>query len=216
LQANPYDTTSQNHVSVLHQVSSSLFHTTVLSRALQLRKLIEAGVSQEELQQILGQLRTLVRSAVPPPAPIPAAPTQWQSQPPYSAPPATQAPFQPPHQRSYPQPTAPINTPYHNVYENVKMEGPSTSVPQSSTSTPTTGPSAPPPPANIANLLSTLLKAGVVSASGTPLGAGATAKEEAFKQATVEHVDLEREASRAYRQAILSQKIQLTSSDITR
>lgn len=103
--------------------------------------------------------------------------------------------------------------PYHNVYENVKMEGPSTSVAQSSTSTPT---NIPPPPANIANLLSTLLKAGVVSASGTPLGAGATAKEEASKQTTVESVDLEREASRAYRQAILSQQIQLTSSDITR
>lgn len=70
-----------------------------------------------------------------------------------------------------------------------------------------------PPPGNIANLLSTLLKAGVVSASGTPLGAGATAKEEDSKLPTV---DLERESSRAYRESILAQKIKLTSSDILR
>ncbi|KAF9464447.1 hypothetical protein BDZ94DRAFT_1289358 [Collybia nuda] len=198
LQANPYDTTSQNHVNVLHQ----------------LRKLIEAGVSQEELQQILSQLRTLVRSAAPPPpAPIPTAQTQWQHQTPYPTQPQAQPPFQHPNLHSYPHTTASIPMPYHNVYENVKMEGSSTSVVQSSTSTPT---SNPPPPTNIANLLSTLLKAGVVSANGTPLGAGATAKEEASQQSNVESIDHEREASRGYRQAILSQQIQLTSSDIIR
>ncbi|KAF8076506.1 hypothetical protein FPV67DRAFT_1471833 [Lyophyllum atratum] len=173
LQTNPYDVTSQNHVNVLHQ----------------LRKLVEAGVSQEELQQILTQLRSLVRSTAPPaPPPVAAPPTQWQSQSMFAPQPSTQLPF-PSSSASYPA-------------EGVKIEGPHLSIASAST--------------NIANLLSTLLKAGVVSASGTPLGAGATAKEEAAKQQIVENDDLEREASRAYRQAILSQPIKLTSSDITR
>jgi pre-mRNA cleavage complex 2 protein Pcf11 len=63
------------------------------------------------------------------------------------------------------------------------------------------------------NLLSTLVKAGVVSANGTPLGAGATAKEEADK---VQPADLERVSSRAYRKSILSQKIKLTSAEVTK
>ncbi|KAJ7638922.1 hypothetical protein FB45DRAFT_904269 [Roridomyces roridus] len=61
VQTNVYDTTSQNHINVLHQ----------------LRKLVEAGVSQEELQQILNQLRSLVRAAVPPPPPPPPPQPQW-------------------------------------------------------------------------------------------------------------------------------------------
>jgi len=180
LQANPYDVTSQNHVNVLHQ----------------LRKLVEAGVSQEELQQILTQLRSLVRSTAPPPPPT-ALPTQWQPQPMYAAQPPNQPPFHP--GPSY-------------LADDVKMEA-SHPIAPTSTSTPTP---AIAPPADIANLLSTLLKAGVVSASGTPLGAGATAKEEAAKHQIDENDGLEREASRAYRQAILSQPIKLTSSDITR
>lgn len=91
------------------------------------------------------------------------------------------------------------------------METDSKLLPQTLPST-----SAVAPQADIANLLSKLLKAGVVSASATPLGAGATAKEEDTKQSSSENVDLERESCRAYRQAILSQKIQLTSSGITK
>ncbi|GLB33916.1 putative RPR [Lyophyllum shimeji] len=182
LQANPYDAASQNHVNVLHQ----------------LRKLVEAGVSQEELQQILTQLRSLVRSTAPPPPPPPAAPpAQWQPQPIYPAQPSNQPSFPP--APSYPT-------------DGVQVEAPPSIVP-ASTATPTP---AVAPPADIANLLSTLLKAGVVSASGTPVGAGATSKEEAAKQQIVENDGLEREASRAYRQAILSQPIKLTTSDITR
>ncbi|KAF5388310.1 hypothetical protein D9615_000505 [Tricholomella constricta] len=182
LQANPYDSTSQNHVNVLHQ----------------LRKLVEAGVSQEELQQILAQLRSLVRGPVPQPSPATVTHANWQPQQVYSTQPTTQPPF-------------PSNVPYPT--DGVKGEGSHTSIVPPSTSTPT--PALAPPP-EIANLLSTLLKAGVVSASGTPQGAGATAKEEAAKQEIVENDTLEREASRAYRQAILSQPIRLTSADITR
>jgi pre-mRNA cleavage complex 2 protein Pcf11 len=102
----------------------------------------------------------------------------------------------------------PSGLPYHSdASQAVSLD--SKPLSQSATSPST---SAAPPSSNIANLLSTLLKAGVVSASGTPLGAGATAKED-IKQ---ESVDLERESCRAYRQAILSQQIHLNSSDIAK
>ncbi|RDB22818.1 Uncharacterized protein C4G9.04c [Hypsizygus marmoreus] len=200
LQSNPYDTTSQNHISVLHQ----------------LRKLVEAGVSQEELQQILAQLRTLVRStAPPPPPPPPVPPVQWQPQPSYPTQPPAQLPFATGSLRPFPQVETSVNPSYpSDAAHGVKLESSLSSMARASTSTPT--PAATGPPTNIANLLSTLLKAGVVSANGTPLGAGATAKEEATKQNLAENDDLEREAARAYRQAILSQPIKLTSSDITK
>jgi pre-mRNA cleavage complex 2 protein Pcf11 len=187
---------------VLHSLRDLTFSTNHV----QLRKLIEAGVSQEELQQILSQLRTLVRGSAPP-APS-APPVQWQAQPSYQAPPPMQPPF-PPTAQIF---TQPPSMPYHvDASETVNPDSKSSSQAATSPST-----SAGPPQSNIANLLSTLLKAGVVSAGGTPLGAGATTKEDDTKQPSMESVDLERESCRAYRQAILSQQIQLTSSDITK
>ncbi|KAF7967370.1 hypothetical protein HWV62_34455, partial [Athelia sp. TMB] len=74
-----------------------------------------------------------------------------------------------------------------------------------------TSASALPPPAigNIANLWQSLLKAGVVSSTGTPTGAGETAKVEETK---VEAVDPSRLAAREYRKSILAQKMKLTKS----
>ncbi|KAF8238784.1 hypothetical protein L208DRAFT_1387086 [Tricholoma matsutake] len=188
LQSNPYDTASQTHINVLHQ----------------LRKLIEAGVSQEELLQILNQLRTLARGSAAPASS--ASPVQWQPQPSYQAPQPMQLPFSPSSVQHY---TQPPNLPF-------RADIPDTVNPESKLSSASFSTSAAPPQANIANLLSTLLKAGVVSASATPLGAGATAKEEDTKQPSGESVDLERESCRAYRQAILSQQVQLTSSGLTK
>ncbi|KAF7977675.1 hypothetical protein HWV62_3124, partial [Athelia sp. TMB] len=78
-----------------------------------------------------------------------------------------------------------------------------------------TSASAPPAPAigNIANLWQSLLKAGVVSSTGTPTGAGETAKVEETK---VEVVDPSRLAAREYRKSILAQKMKLTSTSITK
>ncbi|KAG6911199.1 hypothetical protein DXG01_003066 [Tephrocybe rancida] len=184
LQTNPFDTTTQGHVGVLHQ----------------LRSLVEAGVSQEELHQILTQLRALGRTKAPqPPQPQPTAPpAHWQPQPSYMAPPPQNQPHFPPH------------TTYQTnmKVEDVPAPGPS--------STPTPVPMMTAPPIEIANLLSTLLKAGVVSANGTPQGAGATVQEEAANVQLVEDDGLDREASRAYREAILSQPITLSSTDITK
>ncbi|KAG6854830.1 hypothetical protein C0991_012020 [Blastosporella zonata] len=181
LQANPYDTTTQGHVGVLHQ----------------LRSLVEAGVSQDELHQILTQLRTLGRNKPPQPPQPAAPPAHWQPQVPYVAPPQNQPPFPP---ATYPT-------------ESVKAEAPLPIVPVT-TSTP--APTLTAPPIEIANLLSTLLKAGVVSANVTPQGAGATTREEAASVQLIEDDGLERDASRAYREAILSQSIKLTSTDIVK
>ncbi|KAJ6628728.1 hypothetical protein B0H10DRAFT_1989023 [Mycena sp. CBHHK59/15] len=165
VQSNPYDTTSQNHINILHQ----------------LRKLVEAGVSQEELQQILTQLRSLVRSAAPPP-PLTTVVSGTRILP-------SRCPLYP-----------------FSTYDNVKTETPPSVIPSSAS-----GSSV--PTSSILNLLSTLKKAGIVSESGTPLGAGTATNEDLSKP---EPPDLERESSRAYRDVILMQEIKLTSGGITR
>jgi pre-mRNA cleavage complex 2 protein Pcf11 len=189
VQANPYDTVSQGHVNVLYQVRqvSYLFpfphpHHHHLH---QLRGVVEAGVSQAELHQILTQLRNLVRSSAPPPPP----------QPPLVPPPAAAWPAQYPPPASFPPPVAP--QPHSQPAGFVKVEHPPP-IASSSTQLP------------ISDLLSSLLKAGVVLASPTPVGAGATTKEEELSQL------MEREARKVYRNAILSQPIRLTTSEITR
>lgn len=100
-------------------------------------------------------------------------------------------------QVSYPpQPTYPVS------YDEPKVEP----VDYSTSTSPSTAASK-----NISNLFSALLKAGVVSASGTPTGAGTTVKEQ-----TPPSTDTSKDVSRDYRRAILSTKIQLNSADITR
>jgi pre-mRNA cleavage complex 2 protein Pcf11 len=208
LQANPYDSTSQNHLNVLQQVCATFLLLHPLTISLQLRKLVEAGVSQEELRQILSQLRALVRS-VPPPAssssgpPPQAYPPPYPSQPQYPPflPTSSQSPYpQPPH--SYPS------------FEQVKTEGFDLSSTVGSQAVSSSGPDPSSTSAgNIANLFNALVKAGVVSASATPTGAGATAQGEDSKP---DDTDLEKKKSRSYRKAILAQKIKLTSADITK
>ena len=69
------------------------------------------------------------------------------------------------------------------------------------------------PISNITNLYNALLKAGVVSASATPTGAGETAKVDESKPGPV---DPAKTTSREYRRAILSQKVKLSSAGITK
>ncbi|KAI0081710.1 hypothetical protein K474DRAFT_1688442 [Panus rudis PR-1116 ss-1] len=190
LQNNPYDKNAQNHVAVLQQ----------------LRKLVQTGVSQPELQQILNQLRTLappppVAHAHPPP-PVP------QTYPVASAFPSAPAP--PPPQPSYPVATAqgPYPVPQSYVAQSYVQPKPEptnmSSIPPASTS------SAPATAAtNFSNLFSALQKAGLVSAGGTPTGAGATAKE-----STPPPMPPSKDDRREYRKAILSNRIRLTSNDI--
>ncbi|TFK55983.1 hypothetical protein OE88DRAFT_1652537 [Heliocybe sulcata] len=209
---NPYDTTAQNHVNVLRQ----------------LRSLVEAGVSQDELREVLNQLRALTRT-MPPPAV--AQPPSYQTPPPQPSvpqyPPAPAVLLQPtaygvaPSQPSYPQ------QPSYSTPSTETKSWPSSLPPASallqSNSAPAPVPAAAPVPVvgpsslplnNIENLFSALVKAGVVSSNnGRPVGAGATAKAEDVKSG---EVDPARQASRDYRQAVLSQKIKLTNADITK
>ncbi|OCH92929.1 hypothetical protein OBBRIDRAFT_393575 [Obba rivulosa] len=198
LQSNPYDKTAQNHVAVLQQ----------------LRKLVQAGVSQQELSQILNQLRALA-----PPPPVPSQP----SPPSAAMPQYSQPSYVAPAPASYPGAIEPVShsmqaQPYPSMFDGPKAEPveiPNILTSQSppvSTGAPTASAAPPLPVNNIANLYNALLKAGVVSASGTPTGAGATAKPEE----SAENVDPARVAAREHRKKVLSQKVKLTSTDINK
>ncbi|KIO12700.1 hypothetical protein M404DRAFT_993682 [Pisolithus tinctorius Marx 270] len=178
LQANPWDVAVQKHVEVLHQ----------------LRNLVEAGVSQDELRQILNQLRSLTR-------------TTPQVQPPPSSSYPTH-PTQSTHTRSYPHyhgaPAAPST--YSHQSEQPKPVDISTLLPAASSSTST----SPLPSTNIATLYNALLKAGVVSAGG----ASSTNHLHEVKLPETNTAEYSRDASRAYRKAVLSEKVKLTTADI--
>ncbi|EJF61180.1 hypothetical protein DICSQDRAFT_86616 [Dichomitus squalens LYAD-421 SS1] len=187
LLSSPHDDLTKHHIGILQQ----------------LRGMVQVGVPQRDLQAILTQLRALTTPS-PPPAP---APQPYGALPSYSPPPSITgrviAP-QPPYQS---QPAYPVN------YEQPKQEAMDISrflhaaAPVASTST---TPSVSMP--DISGIFSALLKAGVVSASSTSTGAGASSKHEEPN----EPADPERQARRAYRKLILSTKIKLTSSDVTR
>lgn len=134
------------------------------------------GVSQDQLQQILAQLRALVATANVPTV----------SQP----------------------PLAPIAAPSWSAPQPAFQSLPSVS------STPAPAPDSIPPAANYSALLSTLLKAGVVSNSGTPVGAGATSYEQSDDSKPLT-ADMERDAERSYHDFILSHHVQLSTLGIT-
>ncbi|KAJ3515454.1 hypothetical protein NLJ89_g1743 [Agrocybe chaxingu] len=179
LQSNPYDKTPHSHIHVLQQ----------------LRRLVERGVSQEELRQILAQLRQLARSALPPPIqrpPLrPPVPTYYAQPPPFP-------PQVPPQMPPYSQPPQVIKT-------EPPME-PSASQPV-----------APPviAPDNIANLFSSLVSAGLISASATPSGATPTKADDVPLQVEDEK-EVKATSVRDYRQAVLSETINLTTVDLAR
>ena len=178
IQANPYDSASQQQANILRQ----------------LRRMVENGVSQDELRQILTQLRSYSQSgAPPPPAQAPPYPPTAGAAPPFNTHPA------------YPSISYPLQQP--------KMESTDLASLLSKVQGAVASASAAAPVGNITNLYNTLLKAGLVSATGTPTGAGETAKPDESKS---EPVDAAKASAREYRKLILSQKIKLTSAGITR
>ncbi|KAJ3810118.1 hypothetical protein F5876DRAFT_89055 [Lentinula aff. lateritia] len=199
IQANLNDFTSKNHVNVLHQ----------------LRKMVEAGVSQNDLQQILNQLRTLMRSNVqsstsPPPPPVHSQ--QWST----TAYPATPASIPLPPPAAVPvtfnaTPAYPLPNLKSETYVSANLSSgtaptpiPTIAMAGSSTQTP-----------DFAGLLSSLMKAGVVTANSTPIGAGATAHDDSTAD-ILEAVNQSRETARAYRKSVLSHSVQLTAAAITK
>lgn len=176
LQANPWDVTAQKHIEVLHQ----------------LRNLVEAGVSQDELRQILNQLRSLTRTAPqvqPSLSSYPTHPTQSTT-------------------RSYAhRHGAPATHPtYSYQSEQPKPVDASTLVPAA----PSSASSRPLPTTNIATLYNALLKAGVVSEGG----ASSSDHLHEAKPPVSDTAGYSRDASRSYRKAVLSEKVKLTTADI--
>jgi pre-mRNA cleavage complex 2 protein Pcf11 len=187
--SNPYDTTSQNHIAVLHQVRL-IFLESCKSPYLhmsQLRKLVEAGVSQNELRQILTQLRNIVKNSTPASVPQPTLPSvhNWSSQPPF-----------PPHfqgvslSQAYPQVDSAAST-AANVNSSTPM----------------------PPPANVANILSSLLKAGVLSTSQISATVESSANE---NETSTESKETKDEVFDEYRSAILSVNVGLNTLDLAK
>lgn len=191
IQANPWDATAPKHIEVLQQ----------------LRKLVEAGVSQDELRQILSQLRSLTRTtsqAQPQPSSYPAA-TPTNPYPTQAAPSRSyQAPY---HGAGGAQPVSAY--PYQS--EPPKPFDIAALITAASPSVSASAPSA--PPTNIANLYNALLKAGVVSGGNTPSTGSIS---QALEHSTLDDstTDHRRNAKRIYRKAVLSEKIKLTTADI--
>jgi pre-mRNA cleavage complex 2 protein Pcf11 len=171
---------------------------------LQLRKLVEAGVTQEELRQILNQLRTFGQSGAPHlPPPAPVAQPYPAPHPPHPYPPQASYPTLIPSS-SFPPATNPPSYPQRPAYPYPSADQPSTGVTD-----------APPiASSSLISLFESLVKRGVVPATAAASSTGT--KEGDEKQQPPQQVDPKRESRRAYRKAILAQKIKLTSADITK
>ncbi|KAJ8587211.1 hypothetical protein M405DRAFT_319900 [Rhizopogon salebrosus TDB-379] len=201
LQANAWDTTAQKHVQILQQ----------------LRKLVEAGVSQDELRQILSQLRSLSQG---PQLAAAATPTYPTTSTPSTA--SYQYPAQPSYPRQVAQPIFPPpvqQPPSSNTYTSYGL--PSNNQPKTEPVDPVSPlssvKSTGAPSTDLAGLYSALLKAGIVPATGTPAVVGAVVtSEDTVAASSTSSENLSRDAARAYRKSILSQNVKLTNVDITR
>lgn len=217
LQSNPYDAVTQNHIGILLQVRLCTKPSFLFLTTMQLRKLVEAGVSQDELAQILGQLRTLVRPTSASPAPPPAIPpTKYTSALPY------------PPSFTYNQTVVPAAAPLHpqyppphpSTYSNSAQQFQTSDASRPAAMSPIVATTAPPAIPNITGLFEALVKAGVVSATSTPTGAGATAHVQGDIQSQTTDVpgpsESKVEDTRAYKKAILAEDVKFSSADISR
>jgi pre-mRNA cleavage complex 2 protein Pcf11 len=168
-------------------------------------------VSQDELAQILAQLRALVRPTSVNPAAPPTLPTssKYTSVAPYpplmynqTVVPAGTSLVHP----QYSQPNAPThpNSAQFQISDTAKLN------PVAST--------VPPPIPNITGLFEALVKAGVVSATSTPTGAGATvqAPDDSQSRDVQSPSESHLEDARAYRKAILAVDVRFSSTEISR
>lgn len=164
--------------------------------ASQLRKCImEVGVSQDELRQILNQLRELVKTT--------SNPSHTQQSPPpnnWSAPsyPSRTAPPPPPPSAAYP------SNPFPASYSNLPSHVPQQASLPASVAFPDTD--------KLNSIINSLVSAGVVPAAGT-----ATSPVTSTSKATTAPSNgADHDAWREYRAALLSQKSKLSSLDILR
>lgn len=172
---------------------------------------MEKGLSQDELRQILNQLRNITRGPVqPPPQSYPIAPNMSAMPPPttysqYSynhAGPSSAPPQSYPPQPAYPQDTV-----------DVKPTFPPAPPVSGTPLAPTNRPSVPSLPAvsDIASLYSALVKAGVVGATGTPPVASSNVNEP-----QPESTDSPSKSISEHARKLLSQRIELSTTGIAR
>jgi pre-mRNA cleavage complex 2 protein Pcf11 len=217
LQSNPYDTVAQNHIGILSQVRLTTDLSLFFLITKQLRKLVEAGVSQDELAQILVQLRALVRPTsanVTPPSALPTSKyTSAVSYPPsfmynQTVVPPAGTPLVHPQCSQAHAPAYPNSAQQFQTSDTSKPLNPVV---------PSSAPRAIP---NITGLFEALVKAGVVSATSTPTGAGATAQVPDDTQTQPRDVQTPTESNledaRAYRKAILAEDVRFSSAEISR
>ena len=185
-------------------------------------------VKQQELVAIDKQLRQMsqdIAAAVPREAP-PNIP--YLS----SVPPPSKSSYAPPSQPLFPPPvhsqysSTSVDYPVQQAYPYSQSEPPETpnpltffSPPQLNTagaftSEPVGVPSVNPSATNIADLFNSLLKAGFVSTSTTPLTAVPSTTPNIMEDA--KSVDLERESAKEYERNIMNISIALTTSDLTK
>jgi len=207
LQINPYDTTAGQHVDVLQQLRT-VVQTT--------------HVKQQELLAIDKQLRQMSQEAV-------AVPPESSSHVPYtsSVAPLSKPAYAPPPQPLFPPsmqahyPSSSVEYPVQEAYPysqsgHSQPPNPLSFLPpvQPTTAGPLTSEPVGVPSANIADLFNSLLKAGIVSTTGTPLGAGSSTAPSSMEDANC--TDLGHEATREYERNIMSMSITLTTSDLTK
>ena len=215
MQSNPYNGTVRTQLPVLHQVSSVflLFPRDQASDvASQLRQFVEKGLSQDELRQILGQLRNITRPPVQlPPQPYPVAPNvstlppTTYSQYSYNhAGPSSAPPQSYPAQPAYPQGTLDVKPSFPPAPVQPVSAVPPAPTNQASVS-------ALPAVSDIANLYSALIKAGVVGAPGTPPVASSVVNEP-----KPEPTDFSSKSISEHTRKLLSQRIELSTTGIAR
>jgi pre-mRNA cleavage complex 2 protein Pcf11 len=173
---------------------------------------VENGLSQDELRQILNQLRNITRPPVqPPPQSYPVAPNMSAMPPPttysqYSynhAGPSSAPPQSYPPQPAYPQGTPDVKP----TFPPAPPVQPVSAVPLAPTNRPSV--SALPAVSDIANLYSALVKAGVVGATGTPPVASNNVNE-------LESTDSSSKSISERAHKLLSQRIELSTAGIAR
>lgn len=172
---------------------------------LQLKRLVERGVSPNELRQILEQLRALARSALPPPLARP--PSRPAVAPPFYG---QQPPFPPQH--------AAPSRPYSQLPPPSTFSQPPPQVAVVSAQVPPV--SVPVIPANLESLVASLVNAGVLTGTGsskpsaapgtsTPEVAPPSSESEDFSEARTI-------SARDYRSSVLAVPINLNAADLAR
>ncbi|KAL9712870.1 mRNA 3' end processing factor [Leucoagaricus gongylophorus] len=181
IQFNPNDVTSKHHLQVL----------------VQLRNLVEAGVSQDELSQILAQLRGLARP--PTVQPVPPLQPQWPT----------------------PQLSSTLTTYPHPSYNTVylaptpeKFEPAASPAPGLPASAPTENAAG--TNLQISNILSSLMKSGLVSAVDTTSEPKAPLMEQEPEEVkspvpSAEDLTAIKDAQTDYRERILAERVETSS-----